>query len=397
MTLSLDKKTWKRVTLGEVARHVTDRVDAETSGLKQFLAGEHIPSNSLRIEAWGVVGRDPIGPMFYKRFKPGHVLYVSRRTYLRKVGVPEFEGITGEKTFVLESLDDGILLQAYLPFVLSAEVFHGYAVANSRGSVNPYLNWGELAAYEFDMPPIDEQQRLADLLWAVEAERRSVRRLHAEVGVVRAAMVDRFLATSGVPQGSIESVLSSLKDGPFGSKIKSEHYADEGVRVLRLKDVQVGQITDEDVALLRADHVHASLPGYQVAGGDVVVAGLGDEAHPVGRAALVTEAVAGSVHKADIFRLVVDRKCVRPEYLVEALNSTFVRPGIAARSQGTTRLRINTTNLRKVRVPVPPLESQDEILAHLQAVDHALSDLNEQAGSLVDLASALSSEIFGDE
>src|SRR5262249_20940029 len=84
LTLNLDKTSWKHVTLGEVIRHVTDRVDPETSGLERFLAGEHIPSNSLEIREWGVIGQDPIGPMFYKRFQPGHVLYVSRRSYLRK-------------------------------------------------------------------------------------------------------------------------------------------------------------------------------------------------------------------------------------------------------------------------------------------------------------------------
>ena len=38
-------------------------------------------------------------------------------------------------------------------------------------AVNPYVNWRDLAAYEFDLPPLDEQRRIADLLWAVERHR----------------------------------------------------------------------------------------------------------------------------------------------------------------------------------------------------------------------------------
>lgn len=195
MNLDLDRSAWKRVALGDVARHVTDRVDAETSGLERFLAGEHIPSNDLAITQWGVIGRDPVGPMFYKRFRPGHVLYVSRRSYLRKTAVPDFEGVTGEKTFVLESRDEAVLLQRFLPFVLSAEAFHSYAVANSRGSVNPYINWTELANYEFDLPSLDEQQRLADLLWAVERDRQaSVAGLAAARVVLAQLRSDAFAA-----------------------------------------------------------------------------------------------------------------------------------------------------------------------------------------------------------
>ena len=134
MTLNLDKTTWKRVSLGEVIRHVTDRVDPETSGLERFLAGEHIPSGSLTIREWGVIGHDPIGPQFFKRFKPGHVLYVSRRSYLRKTAVPDFIGICGEKTFVLETINPDVLSQEFLPFLLSAERFHTYAIAMGCGS-----------------------------------------------------------------------------------------------------------------------------------------------------------------------------------------------------------------------------------------------------------------------
>ena len=33
--------------------------------------------------------------------------------------------------------------------------------------MNPRSNWRD-AAYEFDLPPLDDQKRIADLLWAVE-------------------------------------------------------------------------------------------------------------------------------------------------------------------------------------------------------------------------------------
>lgn len=248
MSLKLQSASWNRVTLRDVVRHVTDRVDAETSGLSRFLAGEHIPSANLTITSWGVIGKDPMGPMFYKRFRPEHVLYVSRRTYLRKVAVPDFEGITGEKTFVLETLDSNTLLQEFLPFVLSAERFHRYAIRNSRGSVNPYLNWGELASYEFALPSVGEQKRIADLLWSVErygnqlehlgdATRRAIARTlekvtdeaeqlvsMADVAVVNPEQASGWLADRAIQYIDISSVkpnaqgidLAAVKSMVFG-------------------------------------------------------------------------------------------------------------------------------------------------------------------------------------
>jgi type I restriction enzyme S subunit len=97
------------------------------------------------------------------------VLYGSRRTYLRKVAVPDFEGVTSNTTFVLEPKDPAVLLPELLPYLMSTDSFHSYSIQQSKGSVNPYINFSDLAGYEFALPPLDEQRRIADALAAMSA------------------------------------------------------------------------------------------------------------------------------------------------------------------------------------------------------------------------------------
>ena len=105
------------------------------------------------------------------RFKPGHVLYGSRRTYLRKIALADFEGITANTTYVLESKGPRVLLPELLPFIMQAEPFHEHSKRESKGSVNPYVNFSDLAWYKFSLPPLEEQRRIAEVLWANEAIR----------------------------------------------------------------------------------------------------------------------------------------------------------------------------------------------------------------------------------
>ena len=179
MSLNLDKSTWKRVALWARSppRHTTGRPDG--ASVDRFLAGEHIDTGCLGFTAGVSSVEIRSGPHFYQRFQPGHVLYGSRRTYLRKVAVADFEGITGERRSCVESNDRDVLLQEFLPFVMIRRVFHEFAIRNSRVRSTPYLNWAELDAYEFDLPPLDEQKRIADLLWAFERHRLTVT---AEIG-----------------------------------------------------------------------------------------------------------------------------------------------------------------------------------------------------------------------
>jgi hypothetical protein len=108
------EKDWTRVAFGDVVRQVRDRVDPDESGLERYVAGEHMDTDDLRIRRWGQIGDGYLGPAFHMRFKPGHVLYGSRRTYLRKVAVADFEGITANTTFVIESKDPTVLLPELL-------------------------------------------------------------------------------------------------------------------------------------------------------------------------------------------------------------------------------------------------------------------------------------------
>jgi restriction endonuclease S subunit len=167
MTKSSLPKGWRLVKFGDLVRKVSNRVDPDLSGISRYVAGEHMDSDNLSITRWGVVGDGYLGPAFTMRFQPGQVLYGSRRTYLRKVALADFEGICANTTFVLETKSDD-LLQEFLPHVMSTERFHEYSISKSKGSVNPYINFVDLNDYEFLLPPITEQNRIVKALEKVD-------------------------------------------------------------------------------------------------------------------------------------------------------------------------------------------------------------------------------------
>lgn len=174
------KSGWRQVKFGDVVRQCKVRVDPETSGLERYIAGDHMDTDDLRLRRWGEIGSGYLGPAFHIRFKPGQVLYGSRRTYLRKVAVADFEGICANTTFVLEPKNHE-LLPEFLPFLMQTEAFNAFSVKNSKGSVNPYINFSDLERFEFALPPLGEQSKIAfqlssadELLYELEAAQLSL-------------------------------------------------------------------------------------------------------------------------------------------------------------------------------------------------------------------------------
>ncbi len=74
-------------------------------------------TDDLKIHRWGDVGDGYLGPLS-PPLPPGQVLYGSRRTYLRKVAVADFDGVCADNTFVVEAEDETELLPEFLPFVM---------------------------------------------------------------------------------------------------------------------------------------------------------------------------------------------------------------------------------------------------------------------------------------
>src|SRR5438552_2778431 len=128
-------------------------------------------------------------------------------------------------------------------------------------------------------------------------------------------------------------------DGPFGSGLKSEHYTDSGVRVIRLQNIRADGFDDSDEAFINADYYRNELNGHDVVKGDVLIAGLGDDNNTVGRACVAPDGIEPAMVKADCFRFRLNLDQAIPEFVATQLTA-----GAAADagmlSSGSTRSRI---------------------------------------------------------
>jgi type I restriction enzyme S subunit len=153
---------------------------------------------------------------------------------------------------------------------------------------------------------------------------------------------------------------NSITDGLFGSKLKTEHYTVSGPRVIRLQNVGDGVFVDEK-AHISPDHF-ASLSKHRVYPGDLVIAALGET---LPRACLVPDTLGPAIVKADCIRFKPGGK-VLSKYLMYALNAAQTRRATKARLHGVGRPRLNLGEIKSIVVPVPPLSTQEVIVAEVE-------------------------------
>ena len=215
MTLNLDKSSWLRVRFGDVVRNVNETVrDAEAAGLDRVIAMEHLDPGELRVDRWGSTAD---GTTFTRRVRPGQTLFGKRRAYQRKVAYAEFDAICSGDILTFEA-DRTRLLPEFLPFLCQSDDFFAHALGTSAGSLSPRTNWRDLSSFEFLLPLLDEQERLADLLWAIESRRVAMQNLVITTTTARSTWLHSLFARAETTTGlvGLDSMVDARKPICYG-------------------------------------------------------------------------------------------------------------------------------------------------------------------------------------
>ena len=264
----------------------------------------------------------------------------------------------------------------------------------SHGSTMKHIKRSELDKFIARVPPLAKQRKIAAILVSLDTAIEKTEALIEKHQQIKAGLMHDLFTRGVLPNGQLRppreqvpemyrdtsighmptdwsvreigKVVESIVDGPFGSNLKTEHYVvDAGVRVVRLQNVSEAEYDDSDKAYISEQHARC-LVRNKVVTGDVLIAGLGDERYPVGRACCYPARTAPAVNKADCFRARCNQDEMRNTFLMLFLNSEMARRQTRRFEQGVTRPRINTGNLKRLNVCVPSLGEQDRIIEQFE-------------------------------
>lgn len=389
------KSSWRRVKFGDVVRQCKQKADPENSGLERYVAGDHMDSDDLRLRRWGVIGSGYLGPAFHIRFKPGQVLYGSRRTYLRKVAVADFEGICANTTFVLEPKNPEELLPEFLPFLMQTEAFNEFSVKNSKGSVNPYINFSDLERFKFALPTPAEQRDIVEVLRAsrtvADAQADALRSLQG----LRQSTIDHLLR---VPESGTVVRLEQVATMQNGRPFPGDEYADEGIKLLRPGNLSAsGYMTwlkEKTVCLDPKWEVSAS--DFVIHPGDVVINLTAQSLEDgfMGRVCLAREHDKSLLNQR-IGRFRCNEDALRPEFLFRCLQTSRFRQHAHANCEGSKVKHMFWQHLAKYEIAIPSISVQDEVIAQCATIDEAIGSLGSRLAASQQLAARLTNQLAG--
>lgn len=317
-----------------------------------YLGLEHLDSDSLKVTRFG----SEVAPVGEKLvMHKGDVLFGKRRAYQKKVAIAPFDGIFSAHGMVLRPNEE-VIDKRFFPLFISSDYFLNAAINISVGSLSPTINWRDLKELEFELPDIEEQRKLAEVLWAIQEARDAYKKLIAATDeLVKAQFVEMF----GDPVRNVNKV--KLEEA-FTIRDDLRRPINDVVRA----NMHYGQLYPYYGANGQVDYINEYLM-------DCDAICLAEDCGAYGPGEASSYIVTGKCWVNNHAHILVPKRCCD----IKFANVYFRIIDMTQYVSGTTRLKLTQAKMKEIPILLPPLHQQERFADFVQQTDKSKQELEQ--------------------
>ena len=232
--------------------------------------------------------------------------------------------------------------------------------AKGTGSTFKAINKRALSAISIVLPPLAIQRRIAaklDLLCDIVSKRKN------QLSQLNQLVKSRFVEMFGDVHDSVAIGQACVVMN--GYAFKSAQYVSDGIRVIRITNVQQGYMEDPNPEFYPREK-EGEIQKYMLQENDLLISLTGN----VGRVALLPKEFlpAGLNQRVGCLRIRSGINLLK-SYLYWALNNQTFECACIESSRGVAQKNMSSEWLKQYLIPIPPLALQREFAAFVEKVD----------------------------
>ena len=349
-----------------------------------YIGLEHLDTGSLTVSRWG----SEIAPTGDKLvMHKGDVLFGKRRAYQKKVAIAPFDGIFSAHGMVLRPREE-VITKDFFPLFISSDCFLDEAIKISVGSLSPTINWSDLKELTFTIPTLEEQKKLAPVIWAAIDTKNSYKKLLLGIDeLVKSQFIEMFGDFKSNPRNLPVVNIEDLFEVGSSKRVMQKDWKTEGVPFYRAREIvklsEDGFVDNELFITEEMYKEYSSKYGTPVAG-DIMVTGVGT----LGVCYLVKE--SDRFYYKDGNTLCFHNKgSVDSRFILECYKMPFIKEQIDANAGGTTVGTYTIVNAKKTKVFYPPMDEQKKFVELVEQSDKSKFELTQAITRIDDMIKAL--------
>ena len=290
------------------------------------------------------------------------------------------------------------LRQQYLYYYLKSNSTLFLINSMSTGSVRNNLKLSILYEFPIKVPNVEVQDRIIIILnkakQLIELYKKQLKRLDDLVSGRFVEMFgDPIQNQKGWEMPLIEDVVAkeknALKAGPFGSALKKEYYVESGYKIYGQEQVISGDYTLGDYYI--DENRYKMLENCAVQAGDVLISLVGT----YGKLLIMPESFEPGIINPRLMKITFDKEKVNPYYFKYFFQSEALKRALSENTHGGTMEILNLGIVRKIEIPLPPLDLQNKFVSFVKQVDKSKVAVQKSLDEAQLLFDSLMQKYFG--
>jgi type I restriction enzyme S subunit len=290
---------------------------------------------------------------------PGDLIFTQRGTLGQVAVIPiqaRFPRYVISQSQMKLTVDSSKADSRFVYYAFRSPKSQAILLSRTQATGVPHINLGILKDFTIPLPPLPEQQRIADILDKAEGirrKRREAKLLSSDLplAIFRDTFEGNLTSATTRSLADVAEVVSGVAKGRHlnGQRTREVPY-------LRVANVQAGYLDLSEIKTIPA--TEAEIAELTLQRGDVLLTEGGDH-DKLGRGALWEHDVKDCIHQNHVFRVRTNRDLLSPTVFVYFLQTERAKGYFLKCAKKTTNLAtINMRQLRALPVPVPPPQLQ---------------------------------------
>ena len=223
------------------------------------------------------------------------------------------------------------------------------------GTSFPAINSNDLGTIEIKIPLKKEQEKISELFSLLNKKIELQQRKIEVLKMYKKGLERKVFNT--LSKSTNNKIITEIADTFIGLvTTMTEHYVENGVRLIRNSDIKENQFIFNDDIFLDENFANKNCNRKHIIG-DIVTVHTGD----VGTSSIIDEKLNGSIGFATIVTRVKNNEIANNKYICWYYNSSIYKNIIKNIITGDGRNNLNMKDFNKIKIPLPSIEQQEKI------------------------------------
>jgi len=294
-----------------------------------------------------------------------------------------------QRTYIIETKNNEELFTKFLYYFLSkyVEVLR----TNSIGGVIKYIKLGDLSGIKFHLPPVEIQKKIVTILEKIERAKDLRKKADDSTkDLLKSIYVDIF---SDMKKYDVIELKDLVEEFRFGTSSKS---GNKGYDVLGIPNVLGDDLILKDCN--KVELTEKEYSNWRLLKKDMLFVRTNGNPNYIGRCGVFESNKENYVFASYLIRARIKKDLLNPYFLKTFLESPLGRKELFSKCRTTAgQYNINTQGLGSIKIPLPPINLQDEFEIRLKTNKELIEQQKHSKEQIDKLFNALLQKAFRGE